>query len=478
MRTWKLPKLDPFTILCLLLTLFILVSTVFLATKNAFIADDFIQYPAKNVITEHVYLRDSGRISHGIVMQLLYGVFDSRAINIMPILVVVSLFFVLTHLGYTLTKKRRESFWIGSILASVFLATMPSFFDFSLFFSAACVHSVSFIIIIFASSLVIDRYITHARKKGYAQLIAIYTLSIFLSLLSELSSIIMCGILIALAISMRDIKRIIKLAPLALIQLVGFVIIYTSPGSTGRRADASTGQSLLEIIQGSLRDTLHISQLPLANIFVVIASLVLATILINHINPKNKLRYALFGLLFISIPLVITVTTNASLGYTSLRMQNIAMFSMIILMIIFWLLLLKIRSVYAIANRLLPYLRIVLPILLTIVFTITVHMPISYALDSRNNQLERRESLIEQSRESGTIDFLPAPLLLKDTEAIDIGFYPEESPNSRWLYSALLGYYNIRDFDINLLEQPDQYCINVDIYNRFKEIDAKKCESY
>lgn len=478
MRTWKLPKLDLPSILSSLLILFILVFTVILSLKNSFIADDFIQYPAKDIITEHIYLRDSGRISHGLVMQFLYGIFDSKAVNILPIIIVVLLFGALMHMGYTLTKKLRESLWISGLLGTAFLAAMPSYFDFSLFFSAACVHSISFIVLILVSSLIIDRYITHARDRTYVQLAIIYGLSVFLALLSELSSILMCGILLTIGLYIKNYKSIVKLLPLLAIQLSGFLIIYTSPGSTGRRADASAGQSILEILHGALVDFLHTSQLTMTNALFIVSSLLTAVILAKYITTKKSLPYILFGSLFILIPFVITATTNFSLGYTSLRMFNLGTFSVLCLMIILWLLLLRFKTISTMADRLLPYLKATLPVILAAIFLINNFIPINSALESRSQQLKERESLIESSRKLGTIDFLPAPLLLSNTEAIDIGFYPEESPNSRWLYSALLGYYGIRDFEINLLEQPDQYCINVDIYNRFKEIDAKKCGTY
>lgn len=478
MRTRKFPKLDPLTVLCTLLILVVLVFTAVLSLKNSFIADDFIQYPAKDIITEHIYLRDSGRISHGLVMQFLYGVFDSKAVNILPLMIVLFLFGALMHLGYTLTKKRRESLWISSLLGTSFLAAMPSFFDFSLFFSAACVHSISFIVLTLLSSLLIDRYITHARDKTYVQLAIIYCLSIFLALLSELSSILMCGILLTLGLYLRNYKSIVKFLPLLGIQLSGFLIIYTSPGSTGRRADASAGQSIPEILQGALADFLHTSQLTITNTLFITTSLLTAAILAKYINTKKSLPYVLFGSLFIFIPFAITATTNFSLGYTSLRMFNLGTFSVLCLMIIFWLLLLRVKTIFTRVDRLLPYLKATLPVVLAAIFLINNFIPINSALESRSKQLKERESLIESSRESGTVDFLPAPLLLKNTEAIDVGFYPKESPNSRWLYSALLGYYKIRDYEINLLEQPDRYCINVDIYNRFKEIDAKKCGTY
>lgn len=475
MRKLRQINVTQLATIALLITL--LTGIVILSVKNQLIADDFTQSQQYNSLTSHIYFNDSGRVSHGAFMQLFYTLFGPQfAIKIFPIFILSYLITIICLLVRQLSKDKLSVNY-GIILALCLISVMPSLFDFSLFF-AACLHSLTLV----GSLSYILLLLKLSKNYGKSnRLYIIYgilaTLTIFLGLLSEISLFIIPGILLLFAINNESpLKTSILYLPLLILEMVSFLVIYLSPGSSQRRIGNKI--PIQTVLSGSLRDIGDLLFSSLSNPFFIILAISLAIISINIFTIRSNRRFNVsFSLFLLTISSLIILSANFSLGYTSMRLQNIAVFTFL-LFCIFSTRLIALRYNITLGDRLQRLLFILSVTAIILTFTFRQFLPINRALDMRKDILLERFDLIKQNSSSDYVKILPAPLLLEETEAIDLSFYPLESPQGLWLYKSIIKYYNIENKTILWEKQPKDYCINIDVFNRFKEVEAKKCGTY
>lgn len=470
--------------------------TAMLAAKASMVADDFRFLQPDFPILSFIYNDDSGRVAHGIVLTINQALFGEGAVNVFPVAVVILFMTSLALLAFAIFRSIRAV--LGSLVFAVLLmTTFHSFFDFSLFFSAATTHTLTLVYLITLASLLV-----RAARAGFTprpyHYAFILLFCLFGSLLSELAAVLGgFAVLFFIAIAMlsdtnkvmpaRLVKNIKPLhIGIILTSIAGFLIIYFSPGSTTRRFNNVSDAGISSSLQGALADYASLIMHFFTSLPAVLALISGSIILFLLIADKPSYRQYVMptALFFLFLPVFVFLTTNYSLGYTAMRMYNMTDFffftalSLLLVKLALWL---NDRH-RSLNQKILIATCALLAVVCLGIFIARDARDIYLAESMRKVQLEYRQDTITKAIQANqsSITFMPAPLLLTKTEAIDMTFYPTESPHSTWLYGDLLAYYGLigSDRPIVVAPQPLAYCIDKDILSRFKELLAKKCGSY
>ena len=462
-----------------------------LASSTNLIADDYRLLRAGFPTLSYIYNHDSGRVSHGIVLSASKALFGEKAVHIFPILVIIIFITSVCLLVFTVTRNK-GSLLYGSAFALLFICSIHSLYDFAFFFSAATAHTLTLSYLIGVAALLV-----YVRGQGPLRERRLYIAAagfcLWGGMLSELAAVLSCIIVVACmaydAASLPDgslFRRIVRsFRPvylyIAIANIVGFLVIFLSPGSAHRRAANMGGTPLGQVLERALSDFAAMVQhyTTPAGALALLSITLVFVVLMRQARIIQARSIVIAATVSLCAPLVIFATTNQSLGYTALRMFNIADFFFVtgvalLAAYVFAQYMKDVRVVYA----------ALCPLVLASLALFAAHdfRAIHTAETKRAALLAQRQAIIAHdlhTKGTKTVRFLPAPLLLTDTEAIDTTFYPSASPQSLWLYPELLRYYHIpTTAKVRLLEQPNGYCIASDVQSRFKEVLAKACGTF
>lgn len=473
---------------------------VLLSSRAAPIADDFRLLRPNFPIISYLYNTDSGRVSHGLSVAINWTLFGDNVVKVFPPLL-VSTFIASVALLFFSVFRNNRSVLGGAVFSVLAMVSMHSFFDFSLFFSAATAHSIALIYLLLLSSFLIYASRSTYGVKWYLY-IPVFIACLLGGMLTELAALLGCVIALFFVLLsfirntpqtssiFLEFFKSIKTLHLVIISanIISFLVIYFSPGSITRRQSSETGSNITAAFQNPFADYIelisHFFISPTNILPILCGALILYLLLVNSGQYDKRASVLSMGFLFV-LPFLIFFTTNYSLSYTAMRMYNLADFVFLLatssLLAHIGYISLK-RNNTQIPNRLsLVIACAILGIISLFSFATRDAANIYKAEGARTELLNYRADKISDDLRlnASSVSFMPAPLLLTNTEAIDMTYYPNESPESTWLYGHILNYYRIPpDSTVTLSSQPVHYCINTDVLSRFKEVLAKKCGTY
>jgi hypothetical protein len=465
----------------------VLVGGAIMATKNSLVADDYLFLQPDFPLLSHLYNDDSGRVSHAIMMTVFRNIFGVYAVNILAMLTIVALtgaiFFLFKQLvaNRIIKTSKKNLLVLSLIIGSLFLVILYSYYDFDLFFTAAATHSLTLIYAILLAGLYLKIRATPPHYCiWWSILLCIVTA--FCSMLSEMAAVIgvifgVCLIICYLYKTGRDLRQQLLTPIFAIgLSIIGFLVVYFSPGSTNRRL-GNSHYDFIYVAKGAIMDYFNMfTDIILSpKIFAVVLASIIFYLFCKKIAIKDHKKALLAASLLAAFPAIIFLVTNYSIGYTAMRLFNLAdLFLFSAMIVLGFVVLSKIN----VKNNWLTNISSLLFVMTIIVYATSIFLPITCAENMRNDILRERSAIINATKNNSSVNVLPAPLLLEKTEAIDMTFYPDENQFGLWNSHSIYSYYGVSGKNIRILQQPEYYCVDQDVYDRTNQILAKKCGSY
>lgn len=227
------------------------------------VADDYAYFTnleAAGSPLEHIathYMTHNGRLAQNVVVTMSFVVFGKAAIQVIPALLLLGLAAAFGYLVYLLLPTGSRSVplsaAIGATVTALGLFAMPSIFDTYLWFTSSTVYICSIIALVVNSCLAIKM----ARADSLpAWLLTLILCSMLLSQsFSEPAALLAVAAAGAWAVweFVRKRWRVLLRASLSFVALVlGFLMVFFSPGTIARRAELDNPVSLRHVFLGAL----------------------------------------------------------------------------------------------------------------------------------------------------------------------------------------------------------------------------------
>jgi hypothetical protein len=427
-------------------------------------------------------------LAQAIIIWIFRELFGDFAVVVLPITLLGLLIFAIYKLlraieyhGIIHSESRVKTAILAFFMAALLEGLFYSFYDFSLFFTAAAAHSLALVFMIVITAIVIKNFDQKIRIRN---LIAIFIFTVLCGTLNEFAGTYAACLAIAACLySIFSNRKFIfrsnrQSIVIFVAGIIGFLTIYFSPGSVGRRAGNSPHFGIIEAASGAFHDygtalidlfTSYRLVFLIAALLITIAVLKLSTLKTK--TPKFSIgKVSILLLLCGLFPLVIFFVANYSIGYTAMRLTNIVdvfILSFVIILVSLLSRFLKSKTVVNVIRCVVPFFAAVA----AVVIIIYLFIPVIKAENRRNDLVVQRTEYMTRN------EFLPAPLLLSRTEAIDVTYYPKENAFGTWNLDNELDYYGL-PHNSKIIAQPKDYCLNYSIYDRTGKILAKSCGNY
>lgn len=464
--------LAPITLLvvCSILLSVIIVAALMMrpvADDFAYFSDPSIHNPLSFAI--HYYFGWTGRFMQALWMSSLHKAFDEHTVVYGTILQLAILAASGIFCVFALLRKTAiHNVWVVALglAACVLFAYMsPSFFDTNLWITSSSVYIGSAIALL--TSLGLSALVSttkHAQWWHYAG----FAIVVFLSqLFSEPTSIIMIYMgLVALAGSYlfkRRRERIVSWLWTGA-SIAGFLFMYLSPGTRTRQGELQTHPALYDILFGSIHSLDKLSYIFTSyRIWLIVALALAITPLLMNLRVRQRLYILVVSIVSaVAIPLSLFVATQYTMdGYTPLRALTVP-----IALLAFALITIIATTLSWLMTYAKRFPRIVLSITTTLLLlavgfaAVSASIPTLQAVAMRMNLYDARTTSIQHQVDTNqqTIQIDPLPLLLDNTEALDMNYDGAATP--AWLTDAFRNYYAIPSKDaVTRDTQPPGYCV-------------------
>jgi hypothetical protein len=447
------------------------------------IADDFHYF---NDIADHnivsylvyFYTQSTGRLAQGASVAVLYKFFGAAAVTIGPLIEILLLSIVSSWLVYLFlstnrvaTRKITKSLIIG--IASTFLIVVypVSIFDSLYWLTSSTVYILSLIGALFNFGLI--WHFVQLKKMQWWHFVVLTISIIVCQSFSEATSavvIILIGISLFVSIY-QAVRRQANnpnttplLATSFIAAIVGFLLVYLSPGSRQRQATTGSQFHLHSMLVEPVSHTVAFIQTLFSWQLMIAIGIGMTLAFFLRRLPRNKvITLAITGAGLVVIPAYITfVIATYSMGdYTPLRLYSIpAAFAYIGLTLIAtacWQYFQRISSVNICGFT--PIISCSL-ILISYFGTLPMMQDITSAQALRASLYDAREASIIHQRAAAvnTIHVTPAPIILNQSEAGDLSF---KDGQVSWFVDSFKHYYKIGGKDLKLSNtQPTGYCMS------------------
>lgn len=439
------------------------------------VADDYAYFqnirtsvsPIQYVV-EH-YTTHNGRLSQASLVTASYVAFGETSVKIMPFLFFTGIalaFAWLIRLTIPLKgNKALTSLLLGTLLSSVAILSTPSLHDSYIWFTSSSVYLGSMIGILITSCLAIT-----LRKMKTIKLRILLPSLLFMALSQSFSeptsalALSLGGLWILLELIQKNWKHL-KTAILVFASLlVGFLVLFLSPGTAARRGDMNSSIDLQWMFVGSLG---HYQELllylsPWIIGLVVFVGLVAAINTRQTVAQKRFLAYStiIAVTIFIMSTYITFVVNNFAGTAYAYRNFTLPIFGLVtslalISFVLFRLIMLKYGSIR-------PYLILASITIAPLLLMGTVMQSTSEikALAARESLIIERESDLSRQlgTEHGNITVQAAPVLTI-SDAVDVENPDEEQTD--WLIQSVRGWYGIpRHVTIDIEETDESYCLS------------------
>lgn len=467
----SLPKTTPLFVLgAAIIPVFGLL--IYMALLNKPIADDFGFWADPRIdnpltFTAYFFLYATGRIAHGGLISVLHLIFGESSVVIAVILELLLLVMSIAWLLHLLIPRATSHRPAKLLIAALFLAVIPllcmtSLFD-SLFWLTSSTVYISSIISLTVSLCLL---VTLCRSPGKRSKLALAGLCGFIVLSQTFSEpTAVCAILLyaALAYCYRESKHIKVIVSALAASIVGFLLVFLSPGSRLRQDRdkphaLDIASTLGRELHGFLQDIIGWRILVAVGLGLVLA------ILFGHIMRRQHKRLLLLGGAAIVIPTLVTFGIAVySLGIVKLRVETIPVYGVIVGTALISAVI--VSRTHIMKQRLIPLaLACIVP--LCLFAALPNLLSTSQAIALRKGLFEYREERIklQVAQRDKIVHLDPAPILVS-SQATEMSY---EGKAPKWWLSSFTTYYHIEAPVKIIRSQPKGYCLsNPPVVNTF-----------
>lgn len=433
------------------------------------IADDYyslayIPHQTALHYIHHSYTRENGRFASAIVM--VYGIklFGIHAIKVVPALEIVALAAASTCLVWQIIKDRprslRQATLLGSAFTGVVLLVVPSIFDTNAWYASNINYVPALIGSISIAAMYLYLY-QHSRRPW--SLYISFALLVFVSQgFIEPTAAVTC--LAASLLLIREIiakrKTLMLTVTLWASAAAGLAAVYFAPGTQHREQKQHSVLNFHAVFIDSLRDFTYTKSTLFSWRIALILTLGIAfALLIPTLSRRARVWYATIGLALCIVPTYITGMATQFSGGTYMSPTRTATVSISFLTI--GLLLIIVSFVHATKLYLSRWLQIFLYTVM-IVGIVASTLPILTVVKAetlRDSLIRYRVASISEqlSAHQQTIYVIPAPILLTDSQAIDVSY---KSNQDAWFIKAFSDYSGLQGHTIHIISKPPAgYCL-------------------
>lgn len=470
-------------IYCVVLTTLILLMGVL----NTPIADDYSYFADARregniaAFSAHYFMDINGRFTQYSIAALGYYAFGVDIVRIAPFV----LFALLgASYSYLLLQFRLgiASYWyvlLGYCIAGISIFVNPSIFDSFLWYTSSTVYILALSVLVFNLALIFKLW----HSSPSIRLIVITSLSIFLGQfinepMSLLTILLTAGITLLALYRKKNFRSIMASAVICAASIIGFGILYLSPGNMKRLTAKELDTTILEALWKTLSDyqVLLNDLLTYRLVFVVFLSLILIMTARKYLLNNYRVIVVLGLVLCVIVPLIAPFISNYTVGVTPWRNFTIsyASFFMGLPIIIATILSHKFRNIFSQKHFYVTLLFATVAIATT---AATLHQSISIiraealrssAVAHRNHQVFTQ---LSTDNNPSVLFVTAAPILLERTEANDLNYTEVQSTD--WFTRGYKEFFNIpKDTEIKILPQPSTYCTN---RATAEMLNAKRC---
>ncbi|GHU07676.1 hypothetical protein FACS189431_2630 [Alphaproteobacteria bacterium] len=226
---------------------FAVLATILLVMVTAFgffnspIADDFAYY--YNLQTNgfwsqmgHYYIEEPGRVGQAGILYLGYKLLGLNADRVLPIISFIGVSLAIAYLLYQLkVLKNRVNYVVaGTLFSGLILFALPSLFDSFLWYTASYHFSIIFLLLDFIMMVEMMKN----KRTSLVKKIIFFVIMVVGQTYNELTALVSIALFAAVFVWMLFLKKwsLWKIfVPSILALVIGFAIIYFSPGSIARR---------------------------------------------------------------------------------------------------------------------------------------------------------------------------------------------------------------------------------------------------
>ena len=461
--------------------LVILVPFLVMAIFNQPIADDYVFFSMDRpgnpftTVTES-YLNWSGRLSPTFLISVFYHFWGSKTPATMAIFLLVSLAVVsirFIRVFFRRVKARdlpcSQALALGLLMTSLIMLSAYSIYDSYLWLTSSTIYITSIICVIAVVTLTIQLF-TKPVITWFNWLIYVVSL-IFTAFCCEITTIYLVGSFGFSLIIYGLVKRFkffklnkvtkhnIRVLVVGIVVVVACLLaIYFSPGSVKRRQREHSFFSWQKVFIEPLFQIAKLGYLVTWErvLLVIGGGVTLATIL-----PRLRLRQTISVVASIVIYLLaISYVFYLIMGYSlggNIPLRAYIIPAGIILIGVTVILAVLLRKYSANITYLLD-ITMILALIGVVATSYRVYKPIIRAVVLRHDAYITREISLRQQAgyPQSAIRVMPLPILLRDSEAQDIGF---NSIQAKWVTEAFKKYYHLpSDAMLISLPQDDHYC--------------------
>lgn len=449
------------------------------------IADDFhyfnqlSSYGTVDYIV-NFYTSDTGRYAQGASMAVLYKLFGSNSVVVGPIIEILLLIATTTWASFLLlrsfkvtTRRLSKALILGLTSTSVVLLYTPSLFDSLYWLTSSTVYVLSLVGLVFNFSLAL--YVLQLQRPRWWHYFLLMLSVIIGQAFSEATSAIivsLSGIALLVAIILRQRGRNLKpshftsLTSVLVAAIIGFLIVYFSPGSRQRQAKSESQFDFHAMFVDSIHNTLQFLQTFVSWRLALIIAVALAVAhFLPRLSKKRSIAGLGIGLLLVVLPAYITfVISSYSMGtYIPFRLYTIpTAFTCIGLIIVTAIGCQWITRYFSKFTP--PHLS--LPLLCTVFAIAGYFSALPIVRDVLSAEIlrsslydNRAASIASQLSQSNntTVRVVPAPILLNESEAGDFSFKEKQIS---WFADSFKQYYNIDNKNVVIDSLPPAgYCL-------------------
>lgn len=483
-------KKYPLVTISILVSGFFLSSLVIMALLNQMVADDYSYfYSISNSATpfhyifEH-YMTHNGRLSQASFVAISYGIFGSHIVKLVPVFIIFAMTASLSWLVYLVFKFKNNqainSIVSGSLMTLTSLLALPSLFDSLFWVTSSTVYMLSIIALVTNVCLVI---VMRNKPKINKILLGIILFGMALSQsFSEPTSAVAIGLTVVWVgyEVIKKNKNNIKLSLQVLLSLIiGFLVVFLSPGSRLRQSSLDSRFNIAESIVKSFG---YIpSMIEQINPWVI--GFILFTSLFIAVNTKRQKRSRI-PLVIASVLILLSFTigtffvSNSASNCCELRTLSLPTVGIVVSLTTLSVILIKLTLSSRLPLR--KYLIAALVCCILMVFASSLFSATKLIVDQIRNQ-SIRETLVmvqkqdikdqlssDEAQKTETIYIKAAPIITQ-SQAVDIN--GPGSYQTDWLISSYRSYYGIpKNYKIIYIETPDSYCSNNTLYTKYEYI--------
>lgn len=474
---------NKFYVFFLIISVGLLTSLVISALFSRPIADDFHYFNELSSQSffsymSHFYTDSTARLAQGLSMSIFYRIFSTNSVILVPIIEIFLLLATIYWVFHSLfilfkapEQNIKKSVVLAALSVSFILLYIPSLFDSLYWLTSSTVYTLSLVSLMFNLGFILNLYQMKKMKWWWLILLALsVTLSQTFSEATAAIIIVLTGIVFGLYLWLYrkriDTKKILPiLGTTFLSSIIGFLIVYLSPGSHTRQTSAGSQFDFHAMFLGSASHTMSFLQTFISwQLLLIIGSALLLSYLLPKFNKKNLLTMGTLGIFLTIIPAYITFAISAySMGtYTPLRLYSIPAFFTSVGIFLFIAALYRFSLVRfsstknVLSSLTLPFASILL--VLGFLMALPSIKDILGAQVLRASLYNSRGDSIASQKEKGSSDIhlTPAPILLNYSEAGDFSFTQNQVS---WFEDSFKQYYNISDKKIVLDSIPPKgYC--------------------